>query len=118
MAFHVMETADDDKYKEAAFIVRDDSKSREESSEIDQKITMVQAEEMLEEWKRSRIEAEIKLAGKPKHELKENEEKLKEALFVKFGFDIDDIFEAFEFYGLKDEIHDEDRKIYKKMYHM
>lgn len=83
---------------------------------IDEKISMAQAEEILEEWKRSRIEAEHRLAGRPRAELKENEEILKQELFVKFGFDIEEIFEAFEFYGLKDTIHDEDRKKYKKLY--
>ncbi len=83
---------------------------------IDQKITMAQAEEILEEWKRSRIEAELQMAGRPRSEINENEEKLKQSLFVKFGFDVEEVFEAFEFYGLKDTIHEEDRKMYKKVY--
>jgi hypothetical protein len=81
-------------------------------SEIQEKITMIKAEEMLVEWKKINMEAEVRFANKAK--VLEHTETMKEELFVKFGEDVDDIFEAFQFYKLNVDITDDDRIRYKK----
>ena len=107
MAFHVI-TPDHNKYAEAA-----NSYSLDQST-IEERISLVKAEEILEEWKKIQLEAELEL-GEDKEALLENQEGLKEKLFVQFGEDVDDIFLAFKHYGLNHYLSEEDRKKYTRL---
>ena len=73
--------------------------------DIEEKVAGVQAEEMLETWKFLKMRAE-------NGEIEDN--KVNDELFVQFGIDVADIFEAFKFYGLKLTITDADRKMFKE----
>ncbi|CDW72291.1 UNKNOWN [Stylonychia lemnae] len=105
MAFHVMEP-DVEKFHEAA-----QSGQYEIESSIEERISQLQAEEIMESYKRQLVEAEAKFGNNQKV-YEEQIEKIKDNLFVQFGEDVLDIFEAFNHYGLDTEITSDDRKKY------
>jgi hypothetical protein len=73
---------------------------------------MVQAEKILELYKRMQIEAEVEY-GDDQEGLLENEREMKERLFVETGEDVEDIFIAFKHYGMNHHITEDDRKKYQ-----
>ena len=96
---------DVEKYQEAAKTPFD------EESDIEERVSMVRAEEILEFYKREVIRGELEF-GSDEFGKQENMEFIKEKIFVDFGEDIQDVFLAFNHYGLNHQITDEDRKIY------
>lgn len=111
MAVHVMSPVDEEKLEHGYTMAKEDSQNE---STIEERITLVKAEDMLESWKKLCMRAEIEYAGNKESILLE-ESKLKEQLFVEFGIDIEDIFEAFKFYDLNPNLNEGDRKVYREI---
>ena len=106
MAFYIMKP-DPTKFLEAGSTLRPDQELT-----IEERITMVKAEKILEDYKRSYLKTELEYKSEGAERLAEELEACKEKLYVDFGENVADIFIAFKHYGLQAEITEEDRKKY------
>lgn len=97
---------DTEKYIEAARTTHYD-----EDEDIEQRVSLVQAEEILEFYKRECIRAEMDFAN-DEFGKEEYIEYVKERIFIDYGEDIQDVFIAFNHYGMNTNITDNDREKY------
>ena len=83
----------------------------EEEGKIEERISFVRAEELLEVWKRLKVASDNAHGGdsvsEPLLDTKVNDQ-----LFIETGEDVDDIFAAFKHYKLNAKITEEDKKKY------
>ncbi len=86
--------------------------SEEEEGKIEERISQVRAEELLEAWKRLKVKGERDNTSASNSTPLLEDTKVNDELFIETGEDFDDIFKAFKHYGLKAEITDEDRRRY------
>lgn len=108
MAFHIM-NPDQEKYQEAVRTTYYD-----ENEDIEERVSLAKAEEILEFYKRECIRAEIEYAGDEAAQ-KEYVEQVKDHIFIDFNEDVQDAFLAFQHYGLNPNITEEDRKVYREI---
>ena len=79
---------------------------------------------LLEQWKQAllRLEQEVLASNGDSSSrqtlFRERQEKLKDELYVESGYDVATIWDAWEAYGLKTEITQEDRVRYNEIYHL
>lgn len=87
----------------------------EEQGDIESRISRHRAAELLEAWKKMKVQAEEeseRTTEGNQEALLKLDTKLKDQLFIEHGEDIDDTFAAFKHYGLNTEITQEDRNKY------
>lgn len=86
----------------------------DENEDIEERVSKVKAEEILEFYKRECVRAEIDYAGNEAAQ-QEYIELVKDHIFIDFNEDVQDAFLAFQHYGLNPNISDDDRKAYKEL---
>jgi hypothetical protein len=87
--------------------LKEASSSSEQKQSIEERVTQVKAEEYLAYWKKLKIENNV--SDEEEQQESEKVHTMKGQLFIKFGEDASDIFEAFAHYGLSTSVSDEDR---------
>lgn len=73
-------------------------------------MTRIKAEEYLEAWKKLKVQAGINETYDNEESNSEVIRNLKDKLFVQYGEDVDDIFEAFKYYGLETTVTEAERQ--------
>lgn len=83
----------------------------EEEGKIEERISQIRAEEILEIWKKLKVKSEKDNGTgnslEPLLDTKVNDE-----LYIETGEDVDDIFKAFKHYNLHAKVSDDDRRKY------
>lgn len=90
-----------------------DAASNDEEQGIEERISLVRAQELLEAYKRMRVRAEEDHTGHNSTEgLLALDTRVKDRLFIEYGEDVEDTFASFRHYKLNSEITENDRKKY------
>jgi hypothetical protein len=84
--------------------------NEDEEAKIEERVSQFRAEEMLETYKKLKIQRRASVASTINEPLISNESDVYDQLFVLFGEDIQDIKKAFKYYGLDETITKEDEE--------